>query len=83
MISSKQLSGLTAWLLVLALAAAFLFPSAFGAADGADMAYEQTVFGQELLHVDIVTDEADWNNLLANATEEEYYSAAVGINNEK
>lgn len=83
MISSKQLPGLTAWLLVLALAAAFLFPSAFGAADGVDMAYEQTVFGQELLHVDIVIDEADWNNLLANATDEEYYSAAVVINNEK
>lgn len=83
MISSKQLPGLTAWLLVLALAAAFLFPSALGAADGMDMAYEKTVFGQELLRVDIVIDEADWNNLLENATDEEYCSAAVVINNEK
>ena len=83
MISSKKLPGLTAWLLVLALAAAFLFPSALGAADGMDMAYEQTVFGQELLRVDIVIDEADWNDLLENATDEEYISAAVVINNEK
>ena len=83
MISSKQLPGLTAWLLVLALAAAFLLPSAFGAAGGADMAYEKTVFGQELLNVDIVIDENDWNDLLEHATDEEYYSAAVVINNEK
>lgn len=83
MISSKQLPCLTAWLLVLALAAAFLFPSALGAADGTNMAYEQTVFGQELLHVDIVVDENDWNDLLEHAIDEEYISAAVVINNEK
>lgn len=83
MISSKKLPGLTAWLLVLALAAAFLFPSALGAADGTNMAYEQTVFGQELLHVDIVVDENDWNDLLEHAIDEEYISAAVVINNEK
>lgn len=83
MISSRKLPGLTAWLLVLALAAALLLPAALGADSGVAMAYEETVFGQELLSVDIVMDEAEWNRLLQNATSETYQSATVVINNEK
>lgn len=83
MISSKKLPGLAAWLLVLALAAAFFVPAALGARGGTAMAYEETLFGQELLSVDIVMDEADWDSLLQNAASEEYQSATVVINNEK
>ena len=83
MISSKKLPGLAAWLLVLALAAAFFVPAALGTDDGVTMAYEETIFGQELLSVDIVMDAADWDSLLQNATSEEYQSATVVINNEK
>ncbi|MBQ8143621.1 MAG: CotH kinase family protein [Butyricicoccus sp.] len=83
MITGKKQPGLVAWLLVLALAAAFLIPAAFGKNDGVTVAYEETVFGQELLTVDIVMDEDDWNSLLKNAMSEEYQNATVVINNEK
>ena len=83
MISSKKLPGLVVWLLVLALAAAFVVPVTFGTDGGVTMAYEETLFGQELLSVDIVMSETEWNSLLENAVSETYQSATVVINNEK
>ena len=83
MISSKHLAGLVALLLALALAAGLALPAALGAAGGTSMAYEEAVFGQELLTVDLVIDGDDWNDLLQNAIDEEYYRCTAVINGEK
>ena len=59
MISSKKMPGLVAFLLVLALTAAFFVPMALDTGGGVTVAYEETVFGQEMLSVDIVMSEAE------------------------
>ena len=51
---------------------------------GVDMAYETKLFGKdELITVDIIMDEEDWNTMLAGAMTEEYYACDVVINGEK
>ncbi|MBR5367851.1 MAG: CotH kinase family protein, partial [Lachnospiraceae bacterium] len=56
---------------------------AFGGT-GVDMAYETKLFDKdELITVDIIMDEEDWNTMLASAMTEEYYACDVVINGEK
>ena len=51
---------------------------------GVDMAYETKLFDKdELITVDIIMDEEDWNTMLAGAMTEEYYACDVVINGEK
>ena len=56
---------------------------AFGGT-GVDMVYETKLFDKdELITVDIIMDEEDWNTMLAGAMTEEYYACDVVINGEK
>lgn len=48
---------------------------------GVSMAYETELFDtSSILTVNILMDEADWNDMLANATAEEYYQCDVEVN---
>ena len=62
---------------------AFSGPIAAAAAageTGVSMAYETELFDtSSILTVNILMDEADWNDMLANATAEEYYQCDVEI----
>ena len=60
---------------------AFSGPIAAAAGEtGVSMAYETELFDtSSILTVNILMDEADWNDMLANATAEEYYQCDVEI----
>ncbi|MBE5822270.1 MAG: hypothetical protein E7311_06790 [Clostridiales bacterium] len=48
-----------------------------------NMEYEEKIFNtEEIIDINIIIDEADWQDLLNNAISEEYYSCNVVINNE-
>ena len=63
---------------------AFSGPIAAAAAageTGVSMAYETELFDtSSILTVNILMDEADWNDMLANAAAEEYYQCDVEVN---
>ena len=51
---------------------------------GVTMEYESKLFDtDEIISVDILMDEDQWNSMLANAMSEEYYACDVVINGEK
>ena len=50
------------------------------AQSGAEQKYESTVFGQNVVQIDIVTDEDTWQSILDNALEEQYTAVSVTIN---
>ena len=50
------------------------------AQSGAEQKYESTVFGQNVVQIDIVTDENTWQSILDNALEEQYTAVSVTIN---
>ena len=50
------------------------------AENGAEQKYESTVFGQNVVQIDIVTDEDTWQSILDNALEEQYTAVSVTIN---
>ena len=50
------------------------------AESGAEQKYESTVFGQNVVQIDIVTDENTWQSILDNALEEQYTAVSVTIN---
>ena len=50
---------------------------------GIEMEYKSRLFDtEEILRINLVMDEEDWADMLANATAETYYSCDVEINGE-
>ena len=74
-------AGMAAAVCLCLCAAAFSGPIAAAAGEtGITMAYETELFDtSSILTVNILMDEADWNDMLANATAEEYYQCDVEI----
>ena len=74
-------AGMAAAVCLCLCAAAFSGPIAAAAGEtGITMAYETALFDtSSVLEVNIRMDEADWNDMLANATAEEYYQCDVEI----
>ena len=64
------------------LAIACFVAAAFVPADaGVTMQYESALFSQDqIIQIDILMDEDDWNDMLENAAEEEYYRCDVVVN---
>lgn len=78
----KIVAAITALAVLLCLCAAAFSDSIAAAADtGVSMEYEQKLFDTgSILTVNIVMDEASWNDMLENATAEEYFACDVEIN---
>ena len=74
-------AGMAAAVCLCLCAAAFSGPIAAAAGEtGVSMAYETALFDtSSVLEVNIRMDEADWNDMLTNATAEEYYQCDVEI----
>ena len=74
-------AGMAAAVCLCLCAAAFSGPIAAAAGEtGVSMAYETELFDtSSILTVNILMDEADWNDMLTNATAEEYYQCDVEI----
>lgn len=51
--------------------------------NGVEKAYATTLFGDKLLDINIEIDDDQWQDLLKNATSEEYYPADVTVNGTK
>ena len=86
MIAHKHITKIIAVVMAVAVclclcAVAFSGPIAAAAGEtGITMAYETALFDtSSVLEVNIRMDEADWNDMLANATAEEYYQCDVEI----
>ena len=75
-------AGMAAAVCLCLCAAAFSGPIAAAAGEtGVSMAYETELFDtSSILTVNILMDETDWNDMLANATAEEYYQCDVEVN---
>ena len=75
-------AGMAAAVCLCLCTAAFSGPIAAAAGEtGVSMAYETALFDtSSVLEVNIRMDEADWNDMLANATAEEYYQCDVEVN---
>ena len=89
MISHKHISRFIAWAMLLAVGlclAAIVFSDRLAAAagtTGVSLEYESKLFDtSQILDVNILINEDDWNNLLKNAISEEYYTCDVQINDE-
>lgn len=89
MISHKHISRFIAWAMLLAVGlclAAIVFSDCLAAAagtTGVSLEYESKLFDtSQILDVNILINEDDWNNLLKNAISEEYYTCDVQINDE-
>ena len=74
-------AGMAAAVCLCLCTAAFSGPIAAAAGEtGITMAYETELFDtSSILTVNILMDEADWNDMLANAAAEEYYQCDVEI----
>lgn len=89
MIAHKHITKLVAALMALAVCLCFMamafaeqFVEASGGA-GVTMEYESALFDtSQILRINIIMEEADWSDLLANAISEEYYRCDVEVNGE-
>ena len=89
MITSKHISKIVAAFTALAVTFCLLgmvfsdrLAEAFGGTS-VKMDYESTLFDtSEIISVDIIMDQEEWDKMLANATAEEYYSCDAVINGE-
>ena len=89
MISHKHISRFIAWAMLLAVGlclAAIVFSDRLAAAagtTGVSLEYESKLFDtSQILDVNILMDEDDWNDMLENAISEEYYTCDVQVNGE-
>ena len=80
MIRSKKTEAAAVLAMVLALLLSLLLPSFAQAMGGVRQQYEGNLFGTELVTVDIQMDADDWQEMLDNAINEEYYVCDVVIN---
>lgn len=90
MITHKHITGIVCMLTAAAVLACFLALGYAGklteAAGGkaVSLQYEELIFGAEdVIRIDIRMDEADWEDMLANAMEEKYRSCDVTINGQE
>lgn len=72
-------------MLALSLVTSFSFPvqgnaQALNVESSAQPEYAARIFGEEIITVEIIADEADWKWMLDNAIEEEYIKADVVVN---
>lgn len=80
MIRSKKTEAAAVLAMVLALLLSLHLPSFAQAMGGVRQQYEGNLFGTELVTVDIQMDADDWQEMLDNAINEEYYVCDVVIN---
>ena len=80
MIRSKKTEAAAVLAMVLALLLSLHLPSFAQAMGGVRQQYESSLFGTELVTVDIQMDADDWQEMLDNAINEEYYVCDVVIN---
>lgn len=86
MIAQKYISRVIAAIMALVvclcvLAVAFSDQIAAAAETGVSMEYETALFNtDEIMSVNIIMDESDWEDMLKNAASEEYYQCNVEIN---
>lgn len=83
MISGKKLNVILAVALAAALLFTFCFtylPAFTGIQAASHPDYEEKIFGSDLIAIDILADEREWQNMLANATAEEYIRCDVVVN---
>ncbi|MCM1335923.1 MAG: CotH kinase family protein, partial [Eubacterium sp.] len=59
-----------------------LYASSESGGSGMSFLYEEKLFGDTILSIDLTIDPADWAELLANASAEEYYPCDVTIDGE-
>jgi spore coat protein CotH len=89
MVTDKNITKIIAVLTAVAVVfcmAAVIFAGSYGTSSGDSgitMEYETALFGtDEPITVDILMDEDDWNDMLENAINEEYYCCDVVVNGE-
>lgn len=80
MIRRKSTEVLAIVLVLVMLVVSCLMPCFAEAAGGIEQQYESTLFGTNLITVDIQMDADDWQDMLDNALSETYYAADVTIN---
>lgn len=85
MIKSKKINILVAVAVCLALAASMTLVALSGNRELVDSLKKQPeyvtrVFGEEVISIDIIADETDWQTMLDNATAEEFIMADVVVN---
>ena len=80
MIRRKSTEVLAIVLVLVMLVVSCLLPCFAEAAGGIEQQYESTLFGTNLITVDIQMDADDWQDMLDNALSETYYAADVTIN---
>lgn len=79
MIRWKSTEVLAIVLVLVMLVVSCLMPCFAEAAGGIEQQYESTLFGTNLITVDIQMDADDWQDMLDNALSETYYAADVTI----
>lgn len=88
MVAQKQITKIIIAVMALAVclclaATAFIGQLAASRDKGLTMEYETALFDtSEIISINIVIDEDDWNEMLDNATAEEYYRCDVSVNGE-
>lgn len=80
MIRSKKVEALAVVLLAAALLLCWLLPNFAQAMGGISQQYESSLFGADLVTIDIRISDADWQDILENPLEEEYHVCDVVIN---
>lgn len=81
MINSKNISKITIVLTILALIICIgIVYVANGSTDIKTSDYEEKIFGNDILSIDIEVDESEWQSLLDNAMAKEYISGDLIIN---
>lgn len=84
MINNKNLNRITFGLMVISIALCILIVYLAGNNTNAKTSeYEEKIFGQDIIDINIEVDKDDWQNLLDNATSKEYISGDLIINGEK
>lgn len=82
MIDSKKLDIISAVLVTLAIIGVIAM-IIFGREYTYTPEYAKTVFGRDIITVDIQADETEWQNMLDNAINEEYIMADIAVNGKK
>lgn len=82
MIDSKKLNVISAVFIIMAIIGVIAM-IIFGREYTYTPEYAKTVFGTDIITVDIQADEAEWQDMLDNAINEEYIMADVAVNGRK
>ncbi|MDE7289598.1 MAG: CotH kinase family protein, partial [Oscillospiraceae bacterium] len=82
MIDSKKIN-IISYIAVILAVAAVIAMIIFGREYTYTPEYAKTVFGADIITIDIHADETEWQNMLDNAINEEYIMADVAVNGKK